>query len=87
LAAFLPWTKLSSSIMFFAAAWLPRPLVSDPHMEVKRRYSLAKVAGVEVVPVMGRADPERICTCRVEAKPHHANAEAKIDAMIQESKK
>ena len=30
------------------------------------RYSPAEVASVEVVPVMGRPDPERICTSIVE---------------------
>jgi hypothetical protein len=32
----------------------------------ERRYSPAEVASVEVVPVMGRPDPERICTSIVE---------------------
>lgn len=34
--------------------------------EGERRYSPAEVASVEVVPVMGRPDPERICTSIVE---------------------
>ncbi|MBZ5604462.1 MAG: hypothetical protein LAO79_19335 [Acidobacteriia bacterium] len=32
----------------------------------EKRYSPAEVASVEVVPVMGRPDPERICTSIVE---------------------
>lgn len=34
--------------------------------EDEKRYSPAEVASVEVVPVMGRPDPERICTSIVE---------------------
>ena len=34
--------------------------------EGERRYSPAEVASVETVPVMGRPDPERICTSIVE---------------------
>jgi transposase-like protein/IS1 family transposase len=34
--------------------------------EGERRYSPAEVASVEVVPVMGQPDPERICTSIVE---------------------
>src|ERR1017187_7161685 len=34
--------------------------------EGEARYSHAEVASVEVVPVMGRPDPERICTSIVE---------------------
>ena len=34
--------------------------------EAEGRYSPAEVASVEVVPVMGRPDPERICTSIVE---------------------
>ena len=34
--------------------------------EGERRYSPAEVSSVEVVPVMGRPDPERICTSIVE---------------------
>ncbi|MGA2184674.1 MAG: hypothetical protein ABSH47_16760 [Bryobacteraceae bacterium] len=34
--------------------------------EGERRYSPAEVESVEVVPVMGRPDPERICTSIVE---------------------
>jgi hypothetical protein len=32
----------------------------------EKRYSPAEVASVEVVPVMGRPDPERICTSKVD---------------------
>jgi transposase-like protein/IS1 family transposase len=35
-------------------------------VEGEERYSPAEVASVEVVPVMGRPDPERICTSIVE---------------------
>jgi len=35
-------------------------------VEGEHRYSPAEVASVEVVPVMGRPDPERICTSIVE---------------------
>ena len=34
--------------------------------EGERRYSPAQIASTEVVPVMGRPDPERICTSIVE---------------------
>ena len=34
--------------------------------EGERRYSPAEVASVEVVPVMGQPDPERICTSIIE---------------------
>lgn len=34
--------------------------------EGERRYSPAEVASVEVVPVLGRPDPERICSSIVE---------------------
>jgi hypothetical protein len=34
--------------------------------EGERRYSPAEVASVEVIPVMGQPDPERICTSIVE---------------------
>jgi IS1 family transposase len=34
--------------------------------EVEHRYSPADVVSTEVVPVMGRPDPERICTSHVE---------------------
>ena len=32
----------------------------------EKRYSPAEVSAVEVVPIMGRPDPERICTSIVE---------------------
>lgn len=34
--------------------------------EGERRYPPAEIQSVEVVPVMGRPDPERICTSIVE---------------------
>jgi transposase-like protein/IS1 family transposase len=42
-------------------------------VEGEARYSPADVAAVEEVPVMGRPDPERICTSIVErSQPQHA---------------
>jgi hypothetical protein len=40
--------------------------VSQPRKNGEKRYSPTEVASLEVVPIMGRQDPEPICTSIVE---------------------
>ena len=48
--------------------------------EGEGRYSPAEVASTEVVPVMGRPDPERICTSIVERQNLTIRMQMRIDS-------
>ncbi len=63
---FAPYVKAISDTLEDRCSYAQLIKVYKAAPEGERRYSPAEVASVEVVPVMGRPDPERICTSIVE---------------------
>ncbi len=63
---FAPYVKAISDTLEDRASFAQLIKVYRASAEGEARYSPAEVAAVEVVPVMGQPDPERICTSHIE---------------------
>jgi transposase-like protein/IS1 family transposase len=63
---FQPYVKAISDTLADRVSFAQLIKVYRTPQEDEKRYSPAEVASVEVVPVMGNPDPERICTSHIE---------------------
>src|ERR1700682_3463775 len=63
---FAPYVKAISDTLEDRASFAQLIKVYRAASEGEARYSPAEVAAVEVVPVMGQPDPDRICTSHIE---------------------